>query len=97
MQYFLNKTGKYMNNLLTLDQQNRLISASSKMSREEWGKLPVGITDQIAARIDRVILELHEENPMAFSTIAYYDEALSKVVYTKKSVGMDFYRYGQRR
>jgi hypothetical protein len=86
-----------MNNPLTLLQQQRLINASSKMSREEWNKLPVGITDQIAARIDRVILELHEENPMAFSTIAYYDEALGKVVYTKKSVGINFYRYGHRR
>ena len=44
-----------MNNPLTLLQQQRLINASSKMTREEWGKLPVGITDQIAARIDRVI------------------------------------------
>jgi hypothetical protein len=86
-----------MKNPLTTDQQNRLINASSKMSREEWNKLPVGITDQIAAKIDRVILELHEENPMAFSTIAYYDETLKKVVFTKKSVGMDFFKYGYRK
>jgi hypothetical protein len=86
-----------MNNPLTLLQQQRLMNASSKMSREEWSKLPVGVTDQIAAKIDKIILELHEENPMAFSTIAYYDEALSKVVYTKKSVGMDFFKYGYRK
>jgi hypothetical protein len=86
-----------MKNPLTPEQQNRLSNASSAMTREEWSKLPVGITDQIASRIDRVLLELHQENPMAFSTIAYYDEALGKVVYTKKSVGMDFYRYGYRR
>jgi len=86
-----------MKNPLTLDQQNKLINASSKMSREEWNKLPVGITDQIAARIDRVILKLHEENPMAFSTIAYYDEALGKVVYTKKSVGIHFFQHSYRK
>lgn len=73
------------------------MNASSKMSREEWNKLPVGVTDQIANKIDMVILELHEENPMAFSTIAYYDEALGKVVFTKKSVGMDFFKYGYRK
>ena len=86
-----------MKNPLTLLQQQRLINAASKMSREEWGKLPVGITDQIAAKIDRVILELHEENPMAFSTIAYYDETLGKVVFTKKSIGMDFFKYAYRK
>ena len=67
------------------------------MSREEWSKLPVGITDQIAAKIDRVILELHEENPLAFSTLAYFDEALGKVVFTKKAVGIDFFKYSSRR
>jgi len=86
-----------MKNPLTPEQQNRLSNASSAMTREEWNKAPVGVTDQIAAEIDKVILQLHEENPMAFSTIAYYDETLGKVVYTKKSVGMDFYRYGQRK
>ena len=86
-----------MNNPLTLLQQQRLMNASSKMSREEWSKLPVGITDQIAAKIDRVILELHEENPLAFSTIAYFDEALGKVVFTKKAVGIDFFKYSSRR
>jgi hypothetical protein len=67
------------------------------MTREEWSKLPVGVTDQIAAKIDRVILELHEENPMAFSTIAYYDEALAKVVFTKKSVGIHFFQHSYRK
>lgn len=86
-----------MNNPLTLDQQNRLKNASSKVSREEWNKLPVGVTNQIASRIDRVILELHEENPMAFSTIAYYDETENKVVFTKKVTGMDFFNYGYRK
>jgi hypothetical protein len=86
-----------MNNPLTLLQQQRLIHACSKMTREEWSKLPVGVTDQIASKIDRVILELHEENPLAFSTIAYYDEMLGKVVYTKKSIGMDFFKYGYRK
>jgi len=79
-----------MKNPLTLQQQQRLINASSKVSREEWSRLPVGITEQIAARIDHVLLELHEENPLAFSTIAYFDEALGKVVFTKKAVGIDF-------
>jgi len=86
-----------MKNPLTLLQQQRLINAASKMSREEWGKLPVGITDQIAAKIDRVLLELHEENPMAFSTIAYYDDALGKVVYTKKPVGIHFFQHSYRK
>ena len=86
-----------MKNPLTLEQQKRLSNASSKMSREEWSKLPVGVTDQIASRIDRVLLELHEENPMAFSTIAYYDEALAKVVFTKKSVGIHFFQHSYRK
>lgn len=86
-----------MKNPLTPEQQNRLSNASSAMTREEWSKLPVGVTDQIANRIDRVLLELHQENPMAFSTIAYYDETLAKVVFTKKSVGMDFFKYGYRK
>jgi hypothetical protein len=86
-----------MKNPLTPEQQKRLSNASSKMTREEWSKLPVGITDQIAAKIDRVILELHEENPMAFSTIAYYDEALAKVVFTKKSVGIHFFQHSYRK
>jgi len=86
-----------MKNPLTPEQQKRLSNASSKMSREEWSKLPVGVTDQIAAKIDRVILELHEENPMAFSTIAYYDEALAKVVFTKKSVGIHFFQHSYRK
>ena len=86
-----------MNNPLTLQQQQRLINASSKVSREEWSRLPVGITEQIAARIDHVLLELHEENPLAFSTIAYFDEALGKVVFTKKAVGIDFFKYSSRR
>jgi hypothetical protein len=86
-----------MKNPLTLLQQQRLINAASKMTREEWNKLPVGVTDQIAAKIDRVILELHEENPMAFSTIAYYDEALAKVVFTKKSVGIHFFQHSYRK
>ena len=86
-----------MKNPLTPEQQNRLSNASSAMTREEWNKLPVGVTDQIAARIDRVLLELHEENPMAFSTIAYYDEALAKVVFTKKSVGIHFFQHSYRK
>jgi hypothetical protein len=86
-----------MKNPLTLEQQKRLSNASSKMSREEWSKLPVGVTEQIAAKIDRVLLELHEENPMAFSTIAYYDEALAKVVFTKKSVGIHFFQHSYRK
>ena len=86
-----------MKNPLTPEQQKRLSNASSKMTREEWSKLPVGVTDQIAAKIDRVILELHEENPMAFSTIAYYDEALAKVVFTKKSVGIHFFQHSYRK
>ena len=86
-----------MKNPLTPEQQKRLSNASSKMTREEWNKLPVGITDQIAAKIDRVLLELHEENPMAFSTIAYYDEALAKVVFTKKSVGIHFFQHSYRK
>ena len=86
-----------MKNPLTPEQQNRLSNASSAMTREEWSKLPVGITEQIAARIDHVLLELHEENPLAFSTIAYFDEALGKVVFTKKAVGIDFFKYSSRR
>jgi hypothetical protein len=86
-----------MNNPLTLEQQNRLIKVASKMSRDEWNKLPVGIANQIAARIDRVVLELHEENPLAFSTIAYFDEALNKVVFTKKTSGIDFFKYSYRK
>jgi len=86
-----------MKNPLTPEQQKRLSNASSKMTREEWSKLPVGVTDQIAAKIDRVILELHEENPMAFSTIAYYDEALGKVVFTKKTVGIHFFQHSYRK
>jgi len=86
-----------MKNPLTPEQQKRLSNASSKMTREEWSKLPVGVTDQIAAKIDRVILELHEENPMAFSTIAYYDEALAKVVFTKKTVGIHFFQHSYRK
>jgi hypothetical protein len=86
-----------MKNPLTPEQQKKLSNASSKMTREEWNKLPVGVTDQIAAKIDRVILELHEENPMAFSTIAYYDEALAKVVFTKKSVGIHFFQHSYRK
>jgi hypothetical protein len=86
-----------MKNPLTPEQQNRLSNASSAMTREEWSKLPVGITDQIASRIDRVLLELHQENPMAFSTIAYYDEALNKVVFTKKSVGIHFFQHSYRK
>ena len=86
-----------MKNPLTQDQQNRLINASRKMSREEWSKLPVTITDQIAAKIDQVILELHQENPFAFSTIAHFDESLNKVVYTKKAVGLDFFKHSYRK
>jgi hypothetical protein len=86
-----------MKNPLTLLQQQKLINASSKMSREEWNKLPVGITNQIAAKIDMVCLELHEENALAFSTIAYYDETLAKVVFTKKSVGIHFFQHSYRK
>jgi hypothetical protein len=86
-----------MKNPLTSEQQNRLSNASSAMTREEWNKLPVGVTDQIAARIDKVILELHQENPMAFSTIAYFDDALGKVVYTKKPVGIHFSQHAYRK
>lgn len=68
--------------LLTNEQRQRLKDASSHI----FGDMREHLTDQrieeTTSRIDQVLFELHQENPMAFNTVAYKD-AKGKYVFTK--------------
>lgn len=55
---------------LTNDQRNRLMNAASDLRTEERAKLSLEASQLIANRINKVLYELHMENPMAFVTNA---------------------------
>lgn len=80
--------------LLTQAQRQRLSDAASHLTREEWTRLPLAETNKIAMKIDLILLELHQESPEAFVTIAYWDDVEKKVIFTKPfNGGMDFFKY----
>lgn len=53
---------------LTNDQRNRLMNAASKLRMDERAKLSLGASQVVADQIDKVLYELHMENPQAFVT-----------------------------
>jgi hypothetical protein len=55
---------------LTNDQRNRLMNAASGFTMDERSKLTLGESQVIADRINKVLYELHMENPAAFVTNA---------------------------
>ena len=55
---------------LTNDQRNRLMTAASRLTMEERSALTLNESQVIADRIDKVLYELHMENPQAFVTYA---------------------------
>jgi hypothetical protein len=55
---------------LTNDQRNRLMNAASDLKVEERAKLSLTASQVIADRINKVLYELHMENPAAFVTNA---------------------------
>lgn len=55
---------------LTNDQRNRLMNAASGLKVEERAKLSLAGSQVIADQIDKVLYELHMENPQAFVTNA---------------------------
>lgn len=62
---------------LTNAQRDKLRVAASNIRSEDRAKLTLAETDVIAKRIDAVLVELHEENPFAFSTrVVYTDEGI---------------------
>lgn len=55
---------------LTKEQKQRLINASSGLTMDERSKLTLAESEVYAKRIDKVLYELHMENPLAFVTNA---------------------------
>jgi len=55
---------------LTNDQRNRLMNAASRLTKEERTGLSLGATQVVADQIDKVLYELHMENPQVFVTSA---------------------------
>lgn len=71
-----------MNIKLTIDQQNRLITASSGVFGDERENLTDEQVETITQRINEVLYELHVESPEAFSTFAYKD-AKGKIIFSQ--------------
>ena len=83
-----------MKNPLTLEQQARLKSASSGLSRDRFNELSFAETNVIANQIDMVLLELHQESPFAFHTYAYLDKFKNKVIFEDRKVfGIPFSKF----
>lgn len=82
---------------LTPHQQHRLMNSSSGLTPEEFSKLTLAESNEIADRIDKVVFDLHQENPFAFSTIATWDNQKNKPVFHSKGVGIDFFEYAYRK
>jgi hypothetical protein len=55
---------------LTLDQKKRLVEASSGLSMDARSRLTLAKSQEIADRINKVLYDLHLENPLAFVTNA---------------------------
>lgn len=55
---------------LTLDQKKRLVEASSGLSMDARSRLSLAKSQEIANRINKVLYDLHLENPLAFVTNA---------------------------
>jgi hypothetical protein len=55
---------------LTNDQRNRLMNAASRLTSDSRAKLSLAESQAISDRIDKVLYELHIENPAAFVTNA---------------------------
>jgi hypothetical protein len=91
--YKIYKTEKNMKNPLSLEQQARLKAASSGLTTEEFSKLSLAETNEIANRIDKVILDLHKEIPFAFRTYAFLDEKNKVVFQDQNIVGTPFINY----
>ena len=70
---------------LTEFQQTKLKAASSGLTTEQFSELSLAETNAIAHRIDMVLLELHKENPFAFSTYAILDEK-NRVVFQDQGI-----------
>lgn len=72
--------GEYMI-LLTNEQRQRLKDASSHISGDMRDHLTDAQIENTANKINQVLFELHQENPMAFTTLAYKD-AKGKYMFT---------------
>jgi hypothetical protein len=70
-----------MNIKLTIEQQNRLKAASSKIHGDKRDLLSEEFINATTDKINEVLFELHNENSSAFSTVAHKD-AKGKIVFT---------------
>lgn len=82
---------------LTVEQQNRLKQASSGLHPDQFSRLTLAESNQIAERIDKVLFDLHIENPFAFKTYAIWDNEKNKPVFHDRAVGIDFFQYSYRK
>jgi len=55
---------------LTDDQRNRLMNVATRLTPDDRAKQTLAESQAIADRIDKVLYELHMENPLAFVTNA---------------------------
>lgn len=69
-------------NPLTTEQQNRLKAASSNYFGDKREYLTDEQIEDTTNKINKVLFELHQENPQAFKTFAYQD-AKGKHYFTK--------------
>jgi hypothetical protein len=82
-----------MKNPLTTQQQALLKAASSGLTTEQFSKLTVAESNAYAARIDKVLFDLHKEAPFAFRTYAFLDEKQKVVFQDQQVVGTPFINY----
>lgn len=73
-----------MNIKLTVEQQNRLKKASSGVYGNWRDKMTNEHIEAVAAKIDEVLYELHNESPEAFTTFAYKNQQ-GRVMFSKLS------------
>jgi hypothetical protein len=67
---------------LTKEQRQRLQDASSGVYGDKRERLTDKQIEATAQKIDEVLLQLHQESPLAFGTIAHRDSK-NKVVFEK--------------
>jgi hypothetical protein len=60
--------------LLTTEQQNRLKAASSNVFGDRRENLTDEQIEATTAKINKVLFELHQESPEAFTTLADIDD-----------------------
>ena len=60
--------------LLNTAQRERLMEVASRLSTAERAELSITKLNEISAKIDKVLADLHKENPSAFVTQCTYTD-----------------------